>query len=595
MDNQVLCTCIWCLQELNYQSKLVNKSTRAKHSLKQKNTWPNPAQIPAQERRLVTSISQISSTIALTSSAVSVVTLSEILEREKDYGVCNMDDNEYNNEYNEEYNSKYNEKDDGEYNDEYNNEYNENSEKENEKYNEKYDNNGYDDKEYNEEDNEEYSDECSEEFDIENLSKGLRLFRIKNQYNISDIAFNEILKILEISEITLYKLQRLLGNLVPFKPTLIDCCINSCVAFTNEFINMKYYSECNEPRYKFGKASGESRKNATYWPLHTYTTTHDYEIGGQIANIFDNDCWVILFMNANLPPDVRVQCENLMISALILGPKAPKNFNTFLRPLVDELKQLQVCSIHGVYCKENSHIYFPLKPPNGVLGYQYDPKNLLLWIYENYLLNIAAIECLNRSSRKRESIKFPDSFPVDIMHSLFENIAPAMLQHWSADINKKLFETSSEKLSYHSENRIFVIKDVEEKLYSVALNYYMNKTKMQRLKAYYLFTNTVQKYGKLQTRQGIIINSRQSNRKSDIAHRNFCIAAKLLVDHNANYRNTPVILEMQGFFGEFSKHGPLKFCEFGSLEVINVSVINRNVGFLKMLDNEMYIINKENQ
>ncbi|RIB00014.1 hypothetical protein C2G38_1993631, partial [Gigaspora rosea] len=46
-----------------------------------------------------------------------------------------------------------------------------------------------------------------------------------------------------------------------------DCCINSCVAFTNEFINMKYYSECNEPRYKFGKASGESRKNATYWPL----------------------------------------------------------------------------------------------------------------------------------------------------------------------------------------------------------------------------------------------------------------------------------------------------------------------------------------
>ncbi|RIB00947.1 hypothetical protein C2G38_1993627, partial [Gigaspora rosea] len=30
-----------------------------------------------------------------------------------------------------------------------------------------------------------------------------------------------------------------------------------------------------------------------------------------------------------------------------------------------------------------------------------------------------------------KSIKFPDSFPVDIMHSLFENIAPAMLQHWS--------------------------------------------------------------------------------------------------------------------------------------------------------------------
>ncbi|RIB25576.1 hypothetical protein C2G38_2274891, partial [Gigaspora rosea] len=92
-------------------------------------------------------------------------------------------------------------------------------------------------------------------------------FLIKNQYNISDAAFNEILKILEISEITLYKLQRLHRNLVPFKPTLIDCCINSCIAFTNEFINMKYCPECNEPCYKFGKASGKSRKSAAYWPL----------------------------------------------------------------------------------------------------------------------------------------------------------------------------------------------------------------------------------------------------------------------------------------------------------------------------------------
>jgi len=50
---------------------------------------------------------------------------------------------------------------------------------------------------------------------------------------------------------------------------------------------------------------------------------------------------VILFINANLPPDIRVKQENLMISALIPGPKAPKNFNSFLQPLVDELKKLQ--------------------------------------------------------------------------------------------------------------------------------------------------------------------------------------------------------------------------------------------------------------
>jgi hypothetical protein len=63
--------------------------------------------------------------------------------------------------------------------------------------------------------------------------------------------------------------------------------------------------------------------------------------GYQIFRQKRDDCWVILFINANLPPDMRVQKENLMITALIPGPKAPKNFNSFLQPLVDELKQLQ--------------------------------------------------------------------------------------------------------------------------------------------------------------------------------------------------------------------------------------------------------------
>ncbi|RIB18169.1 hypothetical protein C2G38_1967459, partial [Gigaspora rosea] len=66
----------------------------------------------------------------------------------------------------------------------------------------------------------------------------LQLFRIKNKYNISDAAFNKIFEVLEVSEITLYKLQKLLRNLVPFKPILVDCCVNSCIAFTNNLINV---------------------------------------------------------------------------------------------------------------------------------------------------------------------------------------------------------------------------------------------------------------------------------------------------------------------------------------------------------------------
>ena len=35
-----------------------------------------------------------------------------------------------------------------------------------------------------------------------------------------------------------------------------------------------------------------------------------------------------------------------------------------------------------------------------------------------------------------KSIEFPTSFPIDIMHGLFENIAPAMLRHWSGNFFK---------------------------------------------------------------------------------------------------------------------------------------------------------------
>jgi len=43
-----------------------------------------------------------------------------------------------------------------------------------------------------------------------------------------------------------------------------------------------------------------------------------------------------------------------------------------------------------------------------------------------------------------------------------------------------------------------------------------------------------------------------------------------------------------------SRHGPLKFRDYGSFGIIDVSAICRNVGFLKMQNNEFYIIDREN-
>jgi hypothetical protein len=93
------------------------------------------------------------------------------------------------------------------------------------------------------------------------------------------------------------------------------------------------------------------------------------------------------------------------------------------------------------------------------------------------------------------------------------------------------------------------------------------------------------------------------------------------VDRNAHNPKAPIILDEQEFFGEVqyffshqysdhwsmlayvqwvrnpqpSRHGPLKFRDLGAFEVINASAICRNVGFLRMPNNELYIIDQENQ
>ena len=46
-------------------------------------------------------------------------------------------------------------------------------------------------------------------------------------------------------------------------------------------------------------------------------------------------------INNNLDTSLRVKKENLMISFLIPGPNQPKDFNTFLQPFINEMKELE--------------------------------------------------------------------------------------------------------------------------------------------------------------------------------------------------------------------------------------------------------------
>ena len=51
-------------------------------------------------------------------------------------------------------------------------------------------------------------------------------------------------------------------------------------------------------------------------------------------------CWPLITLNFNLPPEIHTQLVHIIPLSIIPGPKAPKDFNSFLHPFVDECKNL---------------------------------------------------------------------------------------------------------------------------------------------------------------------------------------------------------------------------------------------------------------
>src|SRR5258708_21898791 len=51
-------------------------------------------------------------------------------------------------------------------------------------------------------------------------------------------------------------------------------------------------------------------------------------------------CWPLIALNFNLPPEICMQLTHIIPLSIIPGPKAPKDFNSFLHPFIDECKKL---------------------------------------------------------------------------------------------------------------------------------------------------------------------------------------------------------------------------------------------------------------
>ena len=190
---------------------------------------------------------------------------------------------------------------------------------------------------------------------------------------------------------------RTLSSLVTFDASYVDICINSCCAFTGVLKSYTSCPHCHEERYQLStKNKKKPRKQAPYFSLinrfriqysckersqqlryrNEYISTSKYNEGKEIGDIFDGELykdmvkrgffqderdiallasvdgyqvfrqkteenWIILFINGNLPPTERVKKENMLIAAMFPGPQAPKDVNSFMRPIIDELKLLE--------------------------------------------------------------------------------------------------------------------------------------------------------------------------------------------------------------------------------------------------------------
>ncbi|XP_021979379.1 uncharacterized protein LOC110875489 [Helianthus annuus] len=199
---------------------------------------------------------------------------------------------------------------------------------------------------------------------------------------------------------------------------MIDVCTNDCALFWKENESLQNCPVCNESRWvdKDTKGTKVARKVLRYFPLtprlrrlycsrhiakdmiwHSIGRSEDgtmcYPVDGFSWQDFDkkypnfamkprnvrlglaadgfnpfnnssgsstHSTWPVILTTYNLPPWLCMRESTFMLTLLIPGPKSPgKDMDVFLRPLVDELKQLWQSGIRTKDAATNT--YFTMK------------------------------------------------------------------------------------------------------------------------------------------------------------------------------------------------------------------------------------------
>ena len=382
----------------------------------------------------------------------------------------------------------------------------------------------------------------------------IQAYNYKVDVNLGDRSFKKLPRAFPSPPIgnlpSLTRIRRRIAFISGIEPVDYHCCIKSCCCFTGPFATQTTCPYCGETRYT---DSGSPRKIFQYIPLaprlralyadpdtaKTLRYRHDYQPQpGVVADIFDGShykslcgtnvtiegeslgykffsqptdiaiglstdgfgpfkrrkqtCWPIIVFLYNFPPEIRVKLVSIFSLGMIPGPTAPKDYDSFLVPFVEEMlklargvpardayvdctfmlrvylllvfgdmpalaKMLRIKSTNALLpCRAcrivalrdpaggpHAHYYAALKTPSGP---SYDPLGLPLRTHDEFIrqaLQVATAEGTTQSDlairhgihgvpvlTTLSSIAVPASFPHDFMHIL-ENIIPMLVSHWT--------------------------------------------------------------------------------------------------------------------------------------------------------------------
>ncbi|KAF8828176.1 hypothetical protein HHX47_DHR4000610 [Lentinula edodes] len=241
--------------------------------------------------------------------------------------------------------------------------------------------------------------EFGEEITDEELAL-LRHFALKVETHMSNDTFAALAATFPNDPPASWKVTKKRAEwLARLRPVIYECCINSCVCYMGPHADKKQCPHCKEFRYRpDGKTP---RKRFTYVPIIPRLTAYYRSLSmieklryhttfqptnGEVHDVFDcrhyqqlkcrnvkvkgqeipyqyfadshdialglssdgfapwrrrtKTCWPLILYNYNLPPEIRFHLEYILCVGVIPGPKKPKDFDSFLWPLVEELLEL---------------------------------------------------------------------------------------------------------------------------------------------------------------------------------------------------------------------------------------------------------------